>query len=239
MSDITAADTEHRFYSFMSVLTLVIVVIGFGHVYAPKLLSNTNVPLVIHVHAALFTSWLFVFVLQCFFILKKKINWHIRLGKIGVILAWIMLVSGIVTATDAAKSGHIGIPGVEFKSVEGFLLLNFSSAIIFTILVTAGIIFRKQPDYHKRFMLMASVAGLAPPGISRLPLISGHTPAIAGLIMIFILMAPLYDWRKQKQVHKAYLFSFPLIIFILPPVISALASTELWITFAQWLIQLN
>jgi len=80
-----------------------------------------------------------------------------------------MSVVAALTAITVARLGHRGIPGVEFPDAEGVLLLNFAAAIVFTALVAAGWYFRRKPQVHKRLMLMATVGGLMPPGISRLP----------------------------------------------------------------------
>lgn len=166
-------------------------------------------------------------------------KWHYRLGKMGIVLAGLMLFSAFFTALEAARQGHLGIPGVEFPTVGGFLFLNLASACIFTILAFAGWLLREKPHLHKRLMLMATVAGLAPPGISRLPLFSGHTPAIAAFTMLFIFAGPIYDWRTLGKPSKAYLFSLPLVVFILPPVVTAITGAAWWQEFTTYLIAMN
>lgn len=238
MSNIKPYPKEHSFFSTMSVLTLIVVILGFANSYGSKLITKSEpVPLIIHIHGTIFSMWLIAFVAQCLFILKRRLDWHQRLGFAGIFLAGIMLVSGFLTALAAARSGHLGIPGVEFKNPEAFLLLNLSSAFIFTFLALLGWIYRAQPHTHKRLMLMATVAGLAPPGISRLPFISGHTPAIAAFTMVFILIGPFYDWLNHGRPHKTYVYSLPLVLAILPPVVAEIASTETWRFISQWLIQ--
>lgn len=228
---------EHRFFSTMSIFLFLVIILGFANTYGTRIfLHNESVPPVIHLHALIFFCWLALFVAQCFFILKKRLDLHKKLGFLGMILALVMLLSGIITGIAAAKMGHLGIPGVEFPSAEGFLLLNISSACIFTILAFAGWGYRKDPQIHKRLMLMATVAGLAPPGISRLPLLSGHTPAIAAFTIFAIALGPLYDWRRLGRPHSAYYYSLPLVLFILPPIVLALSETTLWKSIASLLM---
>jgi hypothetical protein len=226
---------EHYFYSAMSVLCFLFVVLGFGNFYGSHLIATEKIPAVIHVHAAIFFIWILLFVTQAVLIFKKKISLHMKTGQAALVVAAAMLLSGFFTARFAAQTGHTGIPGLQFPASEGFLLLNLASLLLFIILVTTGWFFRNTPETHKRLMLMASAAGLAPPAISRLPGISGVTPAIAGFVMIFILAGPVYDLIVYRKVHKAYLFSLPLVAFILPPVVAQLSSTELWIKVAHYL----
>ena len=229
--------SDHKFFTFMSLAAFFAVVVGFGNVYGRRLVSQPEpIPTIIHIHGAVFLSWVITFVLQVYFVVKYKMALHIKLGKAATVIALAMLVSGFLTSIHAARTGHSGIPGVEFPTVEGFLLLNLSSLTVFLILAGAGWWFRNKPQTHKRLMLMATVAGLAPPGISRLPLLSGTTPAIAAVVMIFVSMGLIYDWKVHGKPHKSYLYSLPLVIFILPPIVTALASTEMWKRIADSLI---
>lgn len=224
------------FYSKMSVITLLVVLTGFANAYGRRLVGGETVPTVIHVHAAIFTTWLLAFVAQTVLIAQKRVKLHKKVGQAGVPLALLMLVSGLVTAIAATRMGHTGIPGVEFKDAEGFLLLNVTSVSLFTLLVIAGWHFRARTEIHKRLMLMATVAGLAPPGISRLPGLAGNGPAIAVVVMGFLASGPVYDWIKLGRPHRAYLFSLPLVALILPPTVTIMASTAAWHTIAAWMI---
>lgn len=237
MTGLQYSTNEHRFFSTMSVFLFVVITLGFANTYGARIfLNNESVPSIIHIHALIFCSWLILFVIQCFFILRKKIALHKKMGALGMILAGVMLFSGIITGVSAAKMGHLGIPGVEFPTAEGFLLLNISSACIFAILAFAGWIYRHDPQTHKRLMLMATVAGLAPPGISRLPLLSGHTPAIAAFTFFVVAIGPLYDWKQSGRPHRAYYYSLPLVLFILPQVVLSLSATMLWTSIAKLLM---
>jgi uncharacterized membrane protein YozB (DUF420 family) len=228
---------DRRFYSVISVVTLVIVFTGFANSFGSKLIQDKEpVATVIQVHAAIFASWLMAFVAQTLLVLKGQVALHRKVGNAGVALALVMLVSASITAIHSARGGHLGIPGVAFPTREGFLLLNLSSAIVFALLVTLGWLSRARPQWHKRYMLMAAVAGLAPPGISRLPLISGHEPAIAISVLLLILAGPAYDVATRGRPHRAYLWSLPLVILILPPVVTGLSSTAAWRAIAAALI---
>jgi hypothetical protein len=231
-------DSDHKFFTFMSLATFTAVTVGFGNFYGHRLVTQ-QVPIatVIHIHGAVFLAWILTFVLQVYFAAKNKITVHMKVGKAAIFIAVAMLLSGFMTSLYAAKTGHMGIPGVEFPTIEGFLLLNLSSLTVFIILTSAGWIYRNKPQFHKRFMLMATVAGLAPPGISRLPGLSGTTPAIAGTVLVFILLGPLYDLKFHKKIHRAYLYSLPLVIFILPPVVTILSSTSVWLSVTQFLLK--
>src|SRR3954469_11121620 len=78
---------DHRFFSIMSVVTSVTIVAGFWNTYLPKVVTGTPLPAIIHVHAAIFTTWLLFFVLQTTLVFNGKTAIHRRLGIFGVVLA--------------------------------------------------------------------------------------------------------------------------------------------------------
>jgi hypothetical protein len=125
---------EHRFFGAMSVIAAVVIVTGFANTYGPKVLGGTPVPAIIHVHAAVFVSWLVLFVAQTLLVLRGRIKLHQQVGAWGMALAGLMLVVGVMTAISSARLGHRGIPGVEYPDAEGFLLLNLSVTVIFGLL---------------------------------------------------------------------------------------------------------
>jgi hypothetical protein len=227
---------DRRFYSTMSVVAVLVIVAGFASTYGPKVLSGSaQVPPVIHLHAALFACWLALFVTQTVLVVRGHIQVHVRLGAAGVALAGLMLASGLTAAIDSARAGHKGIPGVEFPTREGFLLLNVTSVCVFSALVAAGWWWRRRPQAHKRLMLAATVAGLMPPGISRLPGVAGHDGAIAGIAVAFLLVGPVYDLATRRRIHPAWA-ALLLAIPIVPPVVLQLSGTEAWRAVAAWLM---
>jgi len=228
---------DHRFYSFMSIVTAVTIAAGFVNTYVPKVAAGTpELPSIVHLHAVVFTSWLIVFVLQTTLVLTGRTAVHRKLGVAGVVLAVLMLVVGSITAITVARLGHTGIAGVEFPDAEGFLLLNLNAIIVFAILVGAGWYFRRNAQTHKRLMLMATAGALVGPGVSRLPFATGKPPIIAMLAMAFLLAGPVYDLVTRRRVHPAYIGGFLLALLAIPPVVGLLSATAAWHGIAAMLM---
>jgi len=226
---------DRSFYATMSVVAAAVIVAGFASTYGPKVLSGAPaVPLVIHLHAALFACWLALFVAQTLLVMRGHVLAHMRLGRAGMVLAGLMLATGVAAAVHAGRAGHRGIPGVEFPTSDGFLLLNVASVSVFAVLAAAGWWWRRRPQAHKRLMLAATVAGLMPPGISRLPGVAGHDGAIAGLAVAFLLVGPVYDLATRRRVHVAYT-GLLLAVLIVPPVVLQLSRTGAWRAIAAWM----
>lgn len=229
---------DHRFFSFMAVLTAVTIVAGFGQTYVPKVVAGAPaVPFIVHLHAAIFVCWLALFVAQTALVLTGRTAVHRRLGVAGVGLAALMLAVGTATAIAVARLGHRGLPGVEFPDAEGFLLLNLISIFVFATLVGAGWFLRRNPAAHKRVMMMATVGGLVGPGVSRLPFASGKPPVIGVLALAFLLAGPIYDLVTRRRVHPAYLWSGLLALVSIPPVVAQLSTTAVWRAIAAMLLR--
>jgi hypothetical protein len=236
--DSRAADraADHRFFTTMSVVAAVVIFAGFANTYVPKIEAGTPVPAIVHLHALVFGSWLLLFIVQAVLVMRGRVKLHQQVGTAGMALAALMLVVGTMTAVNVARLGHRGIPGVEFPDAEGFLLLNVDVTIVFAVLVAAAWWFRRKPQVHKRLMLMSTVGGLMPPGISRLPLVAGHTPAIAVLVIAFVLIGPVYDFITRRRIHPAYILGVVAAVFAFPPVAAALSGLPPWHRALVWMI---
>ena len=55
---------------------------------------------IIHVHAVIFSSWILLFITQIALVSIGKIAWHKRLGIFGPVLACLMVIFGVLAATD-------------------------------------------------------------------------------------------------------------------------------------------
>jgi hypothetical protein len=228
---------DHRFFSAMAILSSLTILAGFFNTYAAKVAAgDPEIPGIIHVHALVFTSWLIVFVAQTTLVLRRRTDLHRRLGAASMVLAALMVLVGVTTAVSAARLGHRGIPGVQFPDVGGFLLLNLAAISLFAILVAAGWYFRTNAQTHKRLMLMSATGALVGPGASRLPFVSGNTPAIAILVLAFLFAGPAYDLITRRRIHPAYIWGVLLSFLTLPPVVELLSSTSTWRRIAALLI---
>ena len=95
---------------------------------------------------------------------------------------------------------------------------------------------RRRPDYHKRYMILAT-ALLLDAAVARIPLgfiESGGIVVAFVLADAFILLTALYDVATQRRVHPATLMGGAIIIGsqVLRLVIGGTAA---WQHFAMWL----
>lgn len=224
---------DRKFYVSMAVVFAAIIFAGFARTYFLKAFFHTPAlrPL-LHLHGAIFTSWLLLLIAQTSLVAAKRTDIHRKLGVAGGVLAALMVVVGYIVAIHAAQRGHApkGIPPLIF------LVIPLGDIFSFTVLVASALIYRRQPEMHKRLMLLATIAILAP-GIGRLPFafISGPVPLFA-LVDAVLLICVAYDLFTRKRVHPAYIWGGLFLVFS-QALRLALAGTHAWAVFAQWLIR--
>ena len=187
-----------RFYTFIGLAMSIIVLIGFSRTYYLKAWFDTPpLTLRLHLHGLVMTLWLAAFVVQARLIAAGQRNLHKTLGVLGVGLA----VAAVVTTYGAAIETARHQTPIGRLSPADRLYSQLLLVMLFGVFVAAGTAFRKRPEIHKRFMLLATIAALGP-GIARaVPLIAGrgwrdvHIPVMA----VLVLSGLVYDWRTRGR----------------------------------------
>jgi len=73
-------------------------------------------------------------------------------------------------------------------------------------LAYAAIRNRRRTDWHRRLMLCATICVIAP-ALGRLIVLSGNTmtaPVNVATLLLYVVVAMLFDWRNRGRVHPAY-----------------------------------
>ncbi len=136
------------------------MLLGFG--LDARRFLGLHPPLALHLHAAVFTIWMFLLTVQVLLVVRDRVDIHRKLG--WFLAAWACLMGvmgpvGLYTAVMMHVRKHG--PGPDpFMCVQ---LLDISS---FLVLLAIGISLRRNPAAHKRLMILSSAA-LASPGFSR------------------------------------------------------------------------
>ena len=80
----------------LGVLMALIAIVGFWPRYFGPLVFGTLVqPLLIHVHATVFSGWLVLFFLQAYFAATKRIRLHLAMGKAAIWYGVLLVVVGL------------------------------------------------------------------------------------------------------------------------------------------------
>jgi hypothetical protein len=186
---------------------------GFG-LDARRFLGK-HPPLLLHLHATVFTIWMFLITAQVMLVLRDRVDLHRKLGWFLVVWACLMGVMGPVGLyASVMMSVKAHGPGPDpFMCVQ---ILDISS---FLVLLAIGIALRKNPAAHKRIMILSSAA-LASPGFSRFlgyvyPT-DPHTPFLFllnvyyGNILLVVLMLG-WDLYRGRLVRSHVIASISLL----------------------------
>jgi hypothetical protein len=228
---LAARRARDPFFVVMSVIVALTVFAGFSQTYFLKPLFATKaLTPFFHLHGAVFTAWIILFVTQTALVRAGRTDIHRRLGVAGALLAPVMVVIGVMAAIDSVRRGFTPANG---PPPLVFFVIPLTDLLVFSILAGVGIWLRRRPEAHKRLMLMATLSILTP-AIARLPGISaGGPPVFLGLTDLFIVACMLYDKLTRGRVHRAFLWG-GLFIILSQPLRFLLAGTSVWLTFARW-----
>ena len=223
---------DRMFFSGMAVAAALVVFAGFAPTYYLKgVFSGRPLSPLLHAHGLIFTTWIVLFVLQTGLIAGRRTPLHRRLGVAGGALAVAMLVAGTMAAIDAARRGFTPPGGPPPLT---FLIIPLGDLVVFSALVAAAFYRRRQPQTHKRLMLLATLA-LLTPAIARLPGIAAiGPPAFWGLTDLFIVACFVYDRVTIGRIHPAFKWG-GLFVLVMQPMRLILGGTGPWLAFAQWL----
>jgi hypothetical protein len=224
---------DRLFFTGLAVAAAVVTFAGFAPTYfLAGLYSAAPLSPMLHVHGALFSSWILLLVAQTTLVAVRRTDLHRRLGVAGATLAATMTVVGLLVAMAAARRGAT-VPGL---SPLTFFIIPFGSVIVFPALVGAAIALRRQPEAHKRLMLIAT-AELLTAAIGRLPgMGAGGPPAFFAATDLLIVTLCTYDFTTRGRVHPATMWGG---LFLIGSQVGRLAigGTGAWFAFAGWLIR--
>jgi len=202
---------ERAFYSGMAVLLCICVYIGFSPTYFQAGMLHAPLPSpILHIHGAVFTLWMLLFVVQAALISARRVKWHRSLGTVAFCLPPIMIVLGVIAALDALHRGaRIGI----LAPTVSFAIPMFDIAA-FTIVIYASWRARRRPDAHKRLVLLATI-GLVEAAFGRFPWAQMGYPAAAGAVTglgVMVLLVIAYDLVSLHRIHRSTMWAAPLVL---------------------------
>lgn len=242
------AGRRSRFYLGLALACAVIAILGFAPTYWLQLPRGTFVgsPL-LHIHGILTTAWILFLVSQASLMSRGRTMSHRDWGLAGISLATLVFIVGIMVA----------VTGLEHRLAQGygdtarsFLIVPLSSIFRFALFTSAAVAFTHNPEWHKRLMLVGSIAlieaaaarflflmaaGTGPglrPGILAPPPVTNSV--IVGLaLQLLIVAGMIHDKRTRGSIHPAWIagmiISVAIIVLKVP-----ISTTAGWLAFADW-----
>jgi hypothetical protein len=199
-SSSSAEERERRFFLFMAIAFAITVVSGFG-LWVTTGRSTFRSPWFVHVHAVTFMGWIAIYLTQNLLILRNDVVLHRRLGRLGAgWAAWMVLV-GLALTPHSLSLGR----QAPIFTHPVFLAIDWGSIVIFGALVVAAIANVRRTDWHRRLLLCATAAVIAPAWGRLLGFFDAETPwSNAAALLCYVLAAMIGDLAIRGRVHPAY-----------------------------------
>jgi hypothetical protein len=220
--------SDRLFFTGMSLAAALTVFAGFAPTYYLRSSGLPPLTQLVHLHGLVFTAWIFLFLAQTTLVAAHRTDLHRRFGIAGSFLAVVLVVVGVTTATDMLRRGVV-FDGIDPRA---FFSIPLGDMVVFAILVTAGIAFRRQAETHTRLMLLATIT-LLTAAVARIAApLNGGPLIFFGLTDLFVAAVVGYDFLSRRQLHPATIFG-GLLIVVFKPLLMVAAFTPPWLAFAD------
>jgi hypothetical protein len=186
-----------------------VVLMGFVPQIVRQFHEHTfDYPLAVHIHAAVYVSWLILLTVQTVLIGRGSVALHRRLGSFGAGLAVLVVLMGLF-ATYVVENLMLGTP----KSDPAFISTLLVDILNFASLAMAGLLLRRDPAAHKRLMLLATMSllqagfirwwGKAMLAAFGRGFLGGWMADYLG-VSLLVLGLGVYDLVTRRRLHPAY-----------------------------------
>ena len=234
MAPFDRASAERRFFTGMALAILATVIVGFSRSFFLRpLFPDWPSPseTIFYVHGAVFTAWIVLLVAQASLVAGGRTELHRKIGPVGAVLAVAMVVLGTLGALIAARraTGFVQVPVPPLQ----FLAIPIFDMILFATFVWLAIAQRRNPQTHKRWMLLATL-NLVTAALARWPGVLALGPlAFFGLTDLFVIALAIWDFRARGRLHPVTLWG-GLLIIASQPLRLVVSSTQGWLALARW-----
>lgn len=202
---------EHAFFWGMSCVVALVVFVGFARTYYLAGIFDAK-PIaapIVHVHAAVFTCWIVLLVVQSSLVGTGNTGIHRRLGLVGLALAPAMVILGILVAGEMLNR-FAATPSVDSPLIFAVALSEITG---FAVPVFFAFRFRRRSAIHKRLILIGTIATTTA-GFGRWPVaFLLHKPLPAMLAAFTLLVALVaFDLRSTGRLHRATLLGSAWVV---------------------------
>jgi hypothetical protein len=208
------------------------VVLGFWPSFFRPLDGGTPLR---NVHGITSTLWYVALMLQSWLMSRGNVKWHRRVAVLVVALLPVLVVSALASTRIMLTSSPLPPPLRPFIAY-----LDFTLVALLVALFALGLLNRRVPPAHKRYMVSTVFIGF-PPALARyyIRLIGPAALPFGGIHLAFftvellLVIAIVVDWRMGERRRWAYPISLATFVAIQALMIP-LSSTDGWLAFSRW-----
>jgi hypothetical protein len=224
---------EDLFFSSLAALILVIVFVGFARTYYLAGMFKAPLPnLLIHLHGAVFSSWILLLITQIFLVTAGRVQQHRRLGLLGFGLACLIVALGLLASTDSLAR-HFA-PGARGEGAKAFYVVPITDMLLFATLIYFAFCERCNPSAHKRLILIATIT-LLDAAFVRWPIRAAWWDLQVAQICCYPLLSLLagFDLLSTGRIHRVTLRA-SMFLILLQQARIPIGRTAPWQSFATW-----
>jgi hypothetical protein len=203
------ARTDDLFFSGTAVVSLLVVLTGFARTYFFAGVFRAPLPnLLLHIHGAVFTLWIVLFVSQIGLVAAGRLALHRRIGSLGFGLAVLMAVLGVLAASDRTRRHAVEPDHETPEEVRAFYAVPMGDMLLFATFIALGYRYRGNPAAHKRLMLFATFA-LLDADFDRWSVFDPYPLPLVNLICFapLVLLTMAHDWWSSGRVQRVTIWS--------------------------------
>lgn len=195
----------------------------------PNFIDKTNI---IHIHGALWMSWLVLLVVQPSLINTGRIHLHRTIGKVSYVLGPALILFLFL----AGKESYWRIIGnaTEYEALK-FIVLDSRGLFSFTAFWTLAMLYRKAPASHMRYMIATGILAIGP-GVGRglvntFNLDFDSVFKILDLVNIAIVGYLLGNDLYKRRNYRPFLVVS--IVFLFGALLWQIRNSDVWQSFAK------
>jgi hypothetical protein len=238
---VSRSRARSRFYVGMSGGLLLIVLVGFSPtLYLRAFFDVPEIPAHILVHGIVHTAWFGVVFLQTTLVAIRRTDIHRSLGWMAAGLGVATFALSLaVTLAFAPRQNALGIGALP--SYSRIVWANLAALLSFAIFLATAVMRRRQPDVHKRLMLLAAIS-IVQPAMARIrqwPVFDAIDGGLWALVWLSLLVGAIAvnDLRVDRRVHTATLLGGIFFLGSRMVALYVIAPSDLGLTLVRGLIE--
>lgn len=223
---------DQRFFTRMAIGLAAFIVFAFAQWALRGFVSPATVPVWVHFHAVAMLAWLLLLIIQNLLVNSGNFPLHRKLGWLG--LALMVVIAGLGIFAGHMAVGLHRVP--PFFANAYFLALTHVEAVFFALIVSAAIVLRQRTQFHRRFMLGATIIMLEP-AFGRLlpaPLLG---PVLLPIVQLALQLGVVtiiarHDVKRSSMIHPATRL-IAVVLILMTVLTMGLAKFTPWVSYAE------
>ena len=212
---------------------LIITTLGFYPTYLSKFPTFEGFTTAHHFHGFVASLWIIMLITQSFLIRTKRYTLHRLIGQAGYVVMPLLLMSLFLVAR-AGYYRNIKVMS-EADTLAG-LTNGLPDMLFLGTLFTLGMVYRKRPSWHLRFLTSTGLMILGP-GLGRFLIVFCGLPfmvAIPRMVSLTTGAALVWMILDIRQKKSAFPMSVFVTIGVLAFIVGANNHSAWWQGFAGW-----